>query len=118
MSFARVLARAAIVLGLVAPLRLAAQRAGCDAAIRPIDLALDPTYRLSALRSNATGSGDILRDAIVCNPRDSAASTKATDAVRTRFALLDLRVVWNQDVPDMRDNGALWAGRGASALLS
>ena len=97
-----------------APRLAGAQQVQCSAQISAPETWLDPAHRLALLNLQANGAQDLMRDGADCR---QTAGNHIQRFLKIRPYSLGLRVVYNSRIPDPRGDGALWAGRGASALI-
>jgi hypothetical protein len=106
-------ALAVLLIGGAGP--LAAQRPGCVGAVTVPTAALDPAERLRRLGEPANGAQDLIRESAACDERADTGSTSPRRALSLYGP--SERLVWNNRLADARNDGALWAGRGRSAIL-
>jgi hypothetical protein len=77
------------------------------AALPVVGSAADDSLRLGSLVAWCNADGSMIRSALSLRPRPGADSA-------LRIVVLDpgARTVWNSDLPNSRNDGVLWAGRG------
>src|SRR5690606_9677241 len=110
------LRRAALLLPLLLAAPLAAQRPDSSAWIAPLPRVGGPAVdrlRTMQILGTAPAEGFLLRSASRYGSRPGAAG----DGLRWQLLAPEVETVWNSRIPFSLNDGALWAGRGASTRL-
>jgi hypothetical protein len=105
---------------LFALLALSGREARAQCATTPVDATslsvvkgpADDSLRLGSILGWCNANGSMIRSALTLRPH-------LLDEPRVRAGILDPEVatVWNSDLPNSRNDGALWAGRGMNYVV-